>query len=464
MPEKNLNEIPPARRELFEKGNTALQRQNLDYAITIFNDILQKEPGFYACREALRATQLKKAGSGTSFFMKMLGAAGHSPLLAKGQILLRTNPVEALYQAEQILNADPNNNAAHKLLAEAALEADFPRTAVLSLEIALRNSPKDKEIGLRLGEALMRAGDPARAEAIYTELQRAYPADSSITQALKNVSANRTMSEGGYDSLADGQGSYRDILKDKAEAISLERENRQVKAEDISAQLIQEYETQLASDPHNFKLLRNLAELCTHRKEFDRALSYYGQIQTHAGSSDPSLEKAITETTLKKFDHTLAQLSPEAPDSAAESARLQSERDAYELAECRRRAERYPNDLQIRFDLGQISFRMGRLNEAIQEFQRAQNNPHRRLAAMNYLGQCFGQRGMNDLAARTFQNAIKEKPVFDDEKKELIYLLGCTLEKMGKTEEAIEQFKHIYEMDIGYRDVASKVDAYYASR
>jgi hypothetical protein len=33
---------------------------------------------------------------------------------------------------------------------------------------------------------------------------------------------------------------------------------------------------------------------------------------------------------------------------------------------------------------------------------------------------------------------------------------------MGKKEEAIEQFKPIYEVDIGYRDVAKKVDDYYA--
>ena len=71
---------------------------------------------------------------------------------------------------------------------------------------------------------------------------------------------------------------------------------------------------------------------------------------------------------------------------------------------------------------------------------------------------------MNDLAARTIQNAIKEKLVFDEEKKDLIYLLGSVLEKMGKKEEAIEQFKQIYETDIGYKDVAAKVDAYYASQ
>ena len=102
--------------------------------------------------------------------------------------------------------------------------------------------------------------------------------------------------------------------------------------------------------------------------------------------------------------------------------------------------------------------------EAIKEFQRAQNNPHRRISAMSHLGQCFAKRGMNDLAARRFQEAIKEKLVFDDEKKDLIYNLGSVLEKMGKAEEAIEQFKLIYEVDISYRDVGAKVDAYYAGR
>ena len=82
----------------------------------------------------------------------------------------------------------------------------------------------------------------------------------------------------------------------------------------------------------------------------------------------------------------------------------------------------------------------------------------------NAFAQCFAKRKMFDLAAKTLQNAIKEKIVFDDEKKELIYHLGCVFESMGKKEDAIEQFKLIYETDIGYKDVAAKVDAYYAGQ
>ena len=45
----------------------------------------------------------------------------------------------------------------------------------------------------------------------------------------------------------------------------------------------------------------------------------------------------------------------------------------------------------------------------------------------------------------------------------MVYTLGCVFEKMGKKEEAIEQFKLIYEIDMAYRDVAKQVDDYYAA-
>src|SRR5438309_5049602 len=126
MPEKSLNEIPRELRELYLKGNVALQRQNFEYAIAIFNQVLQREPAFFECRQSLRAAQFKQAGGGTNFFKKMIGGASSSPHVAKAQMIMRKNPLEAIQIAEQILNSDPNSSAGHKILAEAALAADLP--------------------------------------------------------------------------------------------------------------------------------------------------------------------------------------------------------------------------------------------------------------------------------------------------------------------------------------------------
>jgi tetratricopeptide (TPR) repeat protein len=272
------------------------------------------------------------------------------------------------------------------------------------------------------------------------------------------------LAEGGYDSLADGKGSYRDILKDKEEAVALEQEHRQVKDLDVTRRQLDDYEAQLAQDPKNLKLLRSIAELYTQRKEFDRAIEAYNRIVGTEGQSDPGLLKAIADVTVRKFDHALAGLDAAVPDYAEQSARIKAERDNFMLAECKQRSDNYPNDLIIRFELGQLYFQAGKISEAIQEMQKAQNNPNKRIQALACLGQCFARRNMNDLAAKKLEQAIAEKTVFDAEKMEIIYALGCVLEKMGKKEEAIEQFKQIYEVDVGFKDVAAKVDAFYAGK
>src|SRR5208337_1124768 len=102
MAEKSLNSLPRDVRALYQKGNEALARENTDYAIDLFNRVLVREPGFYECRKALRIAQLRRsAGSGRGFFKKMISGASSSPLVAKGQLALHTDPAAALQIAEQ---------------------------------------------------------------------------------------------------------------------------------------------------------------------------------------------------------------------------------------------------------------------------------------------------------------------------------------------------------------------------
>lgn len=464
MAEKGPLDVPRELRLLFERGTEALQRQNVDYAIALFKQVLEREPAFFECRRALRQAQLAKAGPKTGLLKKIVSTASTSTLLGKGQLALHQNPLDAINIAEQILATDPHNVHAYKLLGQAATAADMPRTAALAFELAAKLAPKDKALVLQFADALVKVGDQARAEKVLTELQKIYPDDLEIAQALKDVTAQRTLKERGYEALAGGTGSYRDILKNQQEAIALEQQQRLVKAEETLDKLIAEQEAQLKAEPNNMRVLRALADLYTQRKRFDEALACYERVRAVEGATDPSLEKAIADLVARRFDEQLAQLDPNAPDYQQQTERIRAEKLAYQLDECRKRAERFPTDLQVRFELGQLYFQAGKLNEAIQEFQRAQANPHKRIQCLYYLGQCFARKGIYDLAARTFQNAIKEKLVFDDEKKELIYALGCVLEKMGKQAEAIEQFKLIYEQDISFKDVAAKVDAYYANQ
>ncbi len=469
MAEKTVNEISREARLLFTKGTEAAQRENTDYAIALFNQVLEKEPAFYDCRKALRDAQFKKAGSGGGgFFKKMMSGAGSSPQIAKAKMVIGKNPGEAMAIAESVLNSDPNNSSAHRIIVDAAQALELPHTAVLSYETLAKNSPKDRDLAIAFAEALAAAGDVSasennRGEKILMDLLRDNPSDGDLNTALKNLSARKTMNQGGYIAAEKG-GSFRDILKNKGEAVALEQQNRIVKSEDVTERLIGEYETRIQTEPNNLKVVRALAKLYTDKGQFDRSLELYERIKSSEMGSDPSLDAEVTNTMVKRFDQQITTLDTAAPDHADQVAKLQAEKLAFQIAEGQKRIEKYPTDLAIRYEVGVLYFKAGKIGEAIQEFQKARQNPNKKLAAMGYLAQCYGKRKMYDLAASTLQEAIKEKPVFDEEKKELVYNFGVTLENMNKKDEAIEQFKIIYAIDAGYKDVNARVEAFYAGQ
>jgi hypothetical protein len=46
-------------------------------------------------------------------------------------------------------------------------------------------------------------------------------------------------------------------------------------------------------------------------------------------------------------------------------------------------------------------------------------------------------------------------------KKEIVYNLGLTYDRMGELEKSLACMKQIYEVDYGYRDVAQRVESSY---
>jgi len=362
------------------------------------------------------------------------------------------------------LNQDPANMQAHDLLADAALQAQLPKTALLSLEVAFKVNPSDRKLAEKLVEAHTQLGNHPRAEKLLRDLIAGDPGNPALNERLKNLLALRTLKEGGYDQLSSGTGSYRDVLRDKEQAKSLEQAHREVKDVDVLERLIAEQETLRAADPANPRILRTLADLCLKKSEFDRAIEYYGQVLSVTGMNDPLILQCIRDARLAQFSAAEKSLDPQTEEGRKALEDLKIRRQEYQLDDARRRAEANPTDLLVRFELGELYFKAGRLGEAIAELQKAQNNPNRRIASMGLLARAFLQRGMNDMAARKLQEALKEKPIFDDEAKDLTYHLGIVLEKMNRPQEAIEQFKLIYEQDIAYRDVMARVDQYYASQ
>jgi tetratricopeptide (TPR) repeat protein len=123
--------------------------------------------------------------------------------------------------------------------------------------------------------------------------------------------------------------------------------------------------------------------------------------------------------------------------------------------------ERNPTDLQLRFELGEHLTNAGQYREALPELQRARQNPNARLKAMNFLGTCYRELGMLDLAMKQLEEASREILTMDGMKKQIVYNLGLVYEQMGERDKSLNCMKEIYEADYGYRDVAERVESSY---
>jgi tetratricopeptide (TPR) repeat protein len=202
---------------------------------------------------------------------------------------------------------------------------------------------------------------------------------------------------------------------------------------------------------------------------FDEALAWVRKArQQPVGKTDPALEKQESELATAVVEHHMKEAeaavtaNPTDATAQAKFAAAKKEFGEFKLSESRRYVERYPNDYPARYNLGELLLELGQTDAAIAQFQQAQKGPQVRIASLVGLGRCFKEKKLFDLAVAQLNTAKNDLSTMDDTKKEVIYELGTCYELMGKPDLAIEEFKVIYSEDIGFRDVAAKINAFYS--
>lgn len=457
MAEVALENAPRKARELLEKGRAAMERDNLDYAMDMFVSALEIEPRFLQARKflrlaAIRKFQQKKGGALTHSITSLVGALPMMMAMSKVQ----KKPLEALEAMEKILRQDPLNLSFLPNYVKAAEAADMPEAAILTLEAAREFYPQNLMILETLGRLYQKVERMHDARLCYEEIVKLKPNDPKAIKNLKDAAALDTMQRGGWSEAT----SYRDVIKNADEALMLERESKAVKSDKDLDSLIKEMRTRLEREPENINYVRSLADLLVRANRHDEAVQLLQDATTTIARGDPQLERSISTIKEKKFDYEIEQLEAAGQKEAAETKR--KEKIVFMLADAADRVKRYPNDLQFRYEYGVLLFENGALNEAIQQFQMAQRNPQRRTRALLYLAACFKQKKQYDIALEQLEKAASELRIMDETKKDILYEMGTVYELVGHRAKAAQCFKEIYAVDIGYRDVAEKVEKVYA--
>ncbi|MDF3129391.1 tetratricopeptide repeat protein [Kiritimatiellaeota bacterium B1221] len=442
-------------KETYQRGQEALRKNNPEYAVELFLSILAMEPELDDLRKELRTAQIDGLKSKKPNPLSSMKGLGKTMAVKSA---LKKDPAKALIEAEELMKIDPLNQAFLDLYLEAAKAAGQPSAAAITFEAVLKVNRKNEALLEKLGLVYLDMKQPHEARRVFEMLGELRPSDQKVIKWIKDTSAMDSMEKGGWEK----EGSFQDKLKNADEAAELEKAGRSQQNMNDMDKLIAKQRERLEAEPDNLNLYRPLADSLVKAGQFEEALDILERADDKANHADPMIQRAITDTTLRIYDYNIKVLTDEGDTEGAEAQR--QEKQAYQLEDTAAKVKRYPNDLSFKFDYGELLYAKGDLDAAISQFQQAQRNPQRRIDALYLMGSCFKAKGQYDIAATQLQKAAEELPTMDDTKMAILYELGEVLEAQGDLDAALEHFKSIYAVDIGYKKVGEKIEAGYARK
>lgn len=446
-------ELPADLMSLWVKAQQAVQTRNYKYGVSILKTVIKRAPGFLEGRKVLRACEVKATPD----------SGRRSSLFGGMRITTRKNPEETIVLIEDDLEKDPYSVTANETLYTAAEAVGFHDLAAFALETICQGQPNAKKHLHMLANHYIKYEQYAEAAETYRKVLAIDHTDPIAMRGEKDCSARASMRQGNWES----KGDFRTKMKNSGATAALESQDKMgLTGAELEARLAQLSE-QYAADNANLQVVRDIAACYEQMEDFANAYSFYAYAYQLGGSTDVSIndkamemhEKAM-QAELDYYEQVLA-ADPNNEEARAALAARKKEIAEAVVADARARVEANPTDAQLQFKFGQALFEAEQYTEAIPALQRARTNPNLRIKAMLMLGKCYHAKKMVDMAIRQLEEANGELNVMDDTKKELHYMIGLLYDESGNKEKALENFKVIYEVDYGYKDVATRVESAY---
>jgi tetratricopeptide (TPR) repeat protein len=433
-----------------QKAEEALTRRHYDFAIDLYAQLLEIDPDLgdarSGLRKALRARAEREPGS------KFLRAMGGAVPLGKARTLDKLGKHDAAAKAlEEYLRHNPLDEEANLMLGIALESAGHLRSARAVYEFVAEIAPRNPEGWKRAGSMLRRTGNAAKALECYEQALAIDPRDQEALKARKDLAAETALTR----SALDTAGHSRERIRDRQQATELERGRRMHMSEDELRAEVARLEQRFADEPSNVELMLELAATHEKLRDYDAALELAERAATYRRDSF-ELVCRVGDLSVKALKRRIAKA--DAAGRRDEADRLETELVAAEIEDWRKRTALRPSEPSLHLEYGRRLARAGQTDAAIAELQRAVEDSRSRQEALFLLGGCFHQKRFFDLARQQYQRALEGLPTTSERAKEILYNLGAIAESEGKATEARTWYVRIYEVDIGYKDVAGKMN------
>lgn len=111
-----------------------------------------------------------------------------------------------------------------------------------------------------------------------------------------------------------------------------------------------------------------------------------------------------------------------------------------------------------RYERGVALKKAGLHKAAIDQFEMAAVDLSLAVKAYAQMGLCYKLSGHYEKAVTAFQKALKATPASSKETVQILYVLGRTLESLGRVAETLEAYRWLRREDAAYRDVGERIE------
>ena len=111
------------------------------------------------------------------------------------------------------------------------------------------------------------------------------------------------------------------------------------------------------------------------------------------------------------------------------------------------------------YERGTALKNVGLFKQAAEHFETAAQDPMYMLKGLAQMGLCLKRTGKQDEAVMAFRRALQVPSASSKERVQILYLLGRTLESLGRIPESLETYRWLRRESPQYRDVATRIES-----
>lgn len=486
---------PQLRRRLqqcYDHACKLLQQEkpDRDYANTLFTQCVVADPSNLVYVEAFLRNLQEKYENNKRGARSFFGGGGKNRAEFK-KAVAKNNWIDVLRLGPELLHSNPWDVSVLRPMAQACAAFHYNEVELRYLKNALDANPKDIEVNRHCALSLARVGQFDQAIACWHRIEELRPNDQEAKRMIAELTVERHRPQAaraapGARRAAAGRTAATPPEEKKAQeqaeaasaAVEVTSANRTPegpeeaqRAEEKSGRReltltpIQRLERAIITEPEIVENYLELIDLYVAAHRFNDAQRVLQRAQSVLPGDLDILSKG-EDLFVAIAEHQLlvARQQAESQKTAeAEQLVQQCEEEVLrrQLSVLDARCQRFPDNHQLKMELGLLLKKSGNYRSAAERFQEARNDPQFYVQATFELGECLQRLHQYVKALHCYQRAAEKAGDSSEEqaiKKLSLYRAGLLAAGLKEYWLAEQYLERLLALDPSYKDAASRLD------